>query len=65
MQPATHHGNKTPPSRTEDTDEVSPLLGAPNGAGTAVASRGPALTPRDRHFPLTLEGSLAAGALVR
>jgi HlyD family secretion protein len=36
----------------------------PTGAGTAVPPRGPALTPRDRRFPLTLKRTLVAGALL-
>ncbi len=42
----------------------APVRAVPNGAGTAVPPRGPALTPRDRRFPLTLKRSLVAGALL-
>jgi HlyD family secretion protein len=42
----------------------APVRVAPNGAGARVPSRVPALTPRDRRFPLTLKRVLVAGALV-
>jgi HlyD family secretion protein len=42
----------------------APVRVAPNGAGTPVLSRGPALTPRDRRFPFTLTRSLIVGALL-
>ena len=49
-----------PPAPAPD----APVRVASNGAGTAVTTRGLALTPRDRRFPLTLKRSLVAGALL-